>query len=158
MTKRIHHSAPQSPRLPGVSGLCYAAGIFDGEGCICISKKRAAKSSGGYNYRLRVTVSQNHLDTLIDFQNFVGIPGYLYPIRRSLNQNRDAFQLIFDGDKAAKLLEMLQPYLLRKAPEAAVALQYQRTCDVNVRAGRAGFSAAVWALRESFCAKLRRMK
>ncbi len=158
MTMRIHHTAPTNPRLSGESGLCYAAGMFDGEGCICITKKSAGKSSGGYHYRLRVIVSQNHLHTLIDFQSILGIPGYLYQIRRNISQNRDCFQLIFDGDNAAELLAILQPYLLRKAPEAAVALQYQRTCDVNRRVGRAGFPAGVWALRESFYAKLRRMK
>ena len=158
MTIRIKHTTTKNQRLPGNLGLSYAAGMLDGEGCICIAKTRSAQSKNGYNYRLRVIASQNHLRTLTDFQDLVGIEGLLYQITRSPQAHRDQFQLIYDGDKAAELLSALQPYLGRKQSEAVVALQYQSACEVNRRFGRAGCPDSLWKLRESYYRKLRSMK
>ena len=158
MTMRIQHTAPKNQRLPGDLGLCYAAGMLDGEGCISIMKKRCKNSSHGFSYRLRVIASQNHLRTLTDFQDLVGISGLLYQIRRSPKAHRDQFQLIFEGDKAAALLRALQPFLGRKEAESIIALQYQSECEVNRRFGRAGCPAELWKLRESYYKKLRLMK
>jgi hypothetical protein len=132
--------------------------MLDGEGCISITKKRSKQSNRRYYYRLRVTASQNHLRTLTDFQDLVGISGLLYQVRRNAKAHRDQYQLIFDGDKAAALLKVLQPFLGRKEAESIIALQYQSECEVNRRFGRAGCPAELWKLRESYYKKLRLMK
>ena len=158
MAIRIRHSTSTKKRLSGDMGLCYAAGFLDGEGCIGITKTRNAQSSCGFYYRLRVTAGQNHLRSLTDFQDFVGISGFLYQVDRSPQARRDQFQLIYDGDKAAELLRALLPFLGRKQSEAIAALEYQHQCEVKRRFGRAGCPADLWKLRESYYKILRSMK
>lgn len=159
MSKRIHVALnTTNPRLAGTSALSYAAGLFDGEGCIHIAKQTHPGSRQGYVYRLVVSVAQNHLRSLIDFQDFVGIPGRLYPVKRQGSANRDAYTLTYDGGTAEALLRVLQPYLGRKADEAAVALAFQTHGQIRRHFGPNGCPEDVWRKRAYYYRKLRNLK
>ena len=48
-------------RLHGERGLAYAAGFFDGEGCVHIARQKHAGRRLGHVFGLVVSLSQNHL-------------------------------------------------------------------------------------------------
>lgn len=145
-------------RLPGPVGVAHAAGLFDGEGCVHIARQKKATARRGHIFRLVVSVVQNHLDTLIDFQNHVGVAGRIYQTRRRGTANRDTFALNYDGRAAAKLLDVLLPYLRRKKDEAVEALRFQRTCEISRHFGPNGCPEDIWLRREALYRKLRNLK
>ena len=158
MTIRIEVSLNCAPRLGINEGLAYAAGLFDGEGCIHIAKQKSMSTRRGYVYRLVATVAQNHLGTLIDFQTLIGIDGRIYQNRRTSSQNRDVFTLNYDGSRAAEMLRRLYPLLLRKGHEAKVAISFQTDCQIETRFGRSGCPEEIWKLRDAYYRKLRKLK
>ncbi len=145
-------------RLHGERGLAYAAGFFDGEGCVHIARQKHAGSRLGHVFRLVVSLSQNHLHTLVDFQNLTGVEGRIYHRPRQGTTNRDWYCLTYDGKAAETLLELLHPFLLRKAAEALVGLQFQRDCHVKTHFGPKGCPPDIWSRREGLYRKLRNLK
>jgi len=138
--------------------LAYQAGVLDGEGCIHIARQKYPAPRRRACYRLRLTIAQNHLRTLADFQRDVGVEGRIYETRRTNVQNRDAYALTYDGAAAAEVIVRLRPFLRRKRPEATMALEYQAQCEVSTRFGGKGAPADIWHLREWYYNKLRAMK
>ena len=149
---------PGAARLPGLVGVAHAAGLFDGEGCIHIARQKKATARRGHIFRLVVSVVQNHLDTLIDFQNHVGVAGRIYQTRRRGTSNRDTYTLNYDGAAAESLLDVLVPLLRRKRDEALEALRFQRTFDLNRHYGPKGCPEDIWIAREALYRKLRNLK
>jgi hypothetical protein len=159
MSKRIKVDMnPAGARLQGEMGLTYAAGLLDGEGCIHIARQRKAQARRGYVLRLVVTVAQNHLRTLTDFQDMAAVEGRIYMLRRQGPANRDSYTLNYDGSQAGTLLERLQPYLGRKLDEARVALRFQNETQIHRHFGPGGCPDEIWQLRELLCTKLRSLK
>lgn len=159
MSGRINVSVdPTRGRLQGDAGMAYAAGLFDGEGCVHIARQRKVQSKRGYVLRLVVTVAQNHLNTLKDFQSMTGVEGRIYMRPRQGTANRDAYALNYDGEAAANLLEKLLPFLGRKADEAKVALKFQRETQINRHFGPKGCPDAIWRKRVLLSEKLRSLK
>jgi len=147
-----------APRLPGAAGLAYAAGLFDGEGCVHIARQKKPSARLGHIFRLVVSVAQNHLNTLIDFQILTGMEGRIYGTHRRGSSNRDTYSLTYDGKAAAALLETLLPFLGRKLDEANVALRFQRECQITRHFGPKGCPVDVWRQRQRFYDKLRNLK
>lgn len=158
MPIRIQHKTRGPLRLSPTQGLIYCAGLFDGEGCIHIARQVHKTARRGYVYRLRVSISQNHQGTLIDFQDLIGIEGLMYQTGRAAGQNKDCYQLTFDGQKGAQVLNLMFPYLLRKGPEAKAAMQFQSTCEIGTHFGPNGCPAHVWKQRDAFYLKLKSLK
>lgn len=159
MSKRVHIQLNNgTPRLPGVIGLANAAGFFDGEGCIHIARQPHPGSRRGYIYRLVVSLSQNHLASLVDFQELVGVAGRLYHRDREGTTNRDWYTLTYDGKSAEAVIDVIQPFLFRKRQEAHTALQFQRECQISKHFGPNGCPPEVWAKRDALYRKLRNLK
>lgn len=159
MSKRVQMAFdPFNTRLSGELRIAYAAGLFDGEGCVHIAcqKKRAAVR--GCVYRLNVTMAQNHLGTLVDFQNLVGVKGRIYHRVRTGTSNRDHYCLTYDGSAAEALLTTLLPYLHRKRDEALIALEFQQRTELQRHFGPKGCPAHIWEHRKSLYKKLRNLK
>jgi hypothetical protein len=102
----------------------WIAGFFDAEGCIGIYP-----ISRGNNFHLRTQVTQaisrggeEILGLLAE--RFGGCVPLLHNkgIRR-----QKAFNWQLNGDKAASFLEAIEPYLLMKQEEAALAIWWQRS-------------------------------
>lgn len=137
--------------------LAWAAGFADGEACI--SLVRVTFPSGRRpTYRMRFDVMQNNLEVLLHFIQAVGVPGRIYSPKRTTLTNRQLYQLTYDGSRAHQVIERIHPWLVRKKPEATIALRYMSECRVGWHPGPTGFPEDLWKLRESFYWKLRKMK
>ena len=159
MSSRIKTQGTEgAPRLNNREGLAYAAGLFDGEGCIHISKQAKTTARRGYIYRLVATVAQNHLSTLIDFQALTGVEGRIYQRSRSGTSNRDSYALNYDGGQAEELIQRLLPLLLRKKDEAKEALKFQDEGEINTHFGPNGCPDNIWKVRDACYRKLRKLK
>jgi len=95
----------------------YLAGLFDGEGCIGMYKRGA--------WTLQVTMSQKGVEVLHLFnERFPGGLWHTFP--RVTN-------LTWYGTKPFELLEALQPLLVVKAEQAALALKYIEMSRAHLR-------------------------
>ena len=135
----------------------WAAGFADGEACISLARQTFACGRRP-TYRMRFDVTQNNREILLHFQQAVGVTGRLYAPRRTTRTNRQLYQLTYDGKQAHDVIQRLHPWLIRKQPEAAIALRYMNECRVGWHPGPKGFPEALWKARESFYWKLRKMK
>lgn len=151
------YSEPVSSQDP--CAIAWAAGFLDGEGCIHIAKQTYPAESGRCPvYRLRVSITQNDLEALEVFRDRVGVHANLYRVARTLEHNRQNYQLIYDGRYALALLNSVTPYLVRKRAEALVAMKYWSEGQVGKRFGPRGLPAEVTEIRERCYRKLQRMK
>jgi hypothetical protein len=135
----------------------YCAGLFDGDGCVQISKTHIPGRKNP-TYRLCLSLDQNCPITVKFFQDVLNVKSYMYPVTRTVQHNRQMYTLKFDGSAAVQALKILRPYLVRKGVEADVAFQYWETCSVSLHPGRNGTSQEVWDLREWFFKKLKALK
>jgi hypothetical protein len=137
--------------------LAWAAGLFDGDGCVLISKQ-SQPGRKNPTYRLCLSVVQNCRDTVERFQEVLGLQSCLVVVRRTSKQNRRVYDLRYDGVHALRVLQLLKPDLYRKALEADVAIEAWRHCAMGVLPGCGGLPASVWKAREQYYKKLRRLK
>lgn len=150
---------PEPPNS-SATALAWAAGLCDGEGCINISKHHMPGRKNP-TYRLRLDLCQNHLETLHVFRATLarhGAPCGLYAVKRIAQHTRQVYTLAYVGRHAARALTLLRPYLVRKAPEADLALAYIAMAETSRLPGCAGFSEQTWAMRESYRQLLSRLK
>jgi len=150
-------NAQVQPELQQVIELAWCAGFVDGEGCIHISKHQM-KGRRNPTYRLTLSVSQNHRGSLERVARALNVPARIYPVKRSLQMNRDSFVLSVNDQDAHRALGDLLPYLGRKAPEAEVAIDGYQVGQLSVHPGPKGHKPAIWKIRESYRLKLQRMK
>ena len=159
MSNRIIVSPNPIPRLTGDEAIAYAAGLFDGEGCISILRQKKRQTRHGYIMRLSVTLAQNHLQTLADFTDLVGIPGRLYTIPRARTKsNRDTYALNYTGEPMERLLRKLQPFLHRKRDEVDLAFKFIQEGQINRHFGPHGVPADIWRLRVTLANKMSKLK
>lgn len=144
-------------KLTKLFELSWAAGFADGEACITIAKTQL-KDRANPTYRLVLTLNQNHPGSLVRFADAVGVHPRLYPVKRTLKMNRDAYVLNICDQHAVRVLTALLPFLERKAAEAEVALTAYEEGRLNVHPGPNGHPREVWDIRESYYLKLQRMK
>lgn len=135
----------------------YCAGLFDGDGCIYISRTHTRERKNP-TYRLCVNFAQSCAVTVNRFRDVLGVTGYLYEVARTTQHNRQAYSLNFDGKCAVQVIQILRPYLLRKSAEADLALQFWNTCSVSLHPGPKGTPPEVWAKREALYRKMRALK
>ena len=149
----------RSRRARPAFSLEWAAGFADGEASIFIYKQAYPADPGRNSaYRLGFAISQNDLQVLEHFKDGLGVHSAIYPSRRSLQHNKQVYELRYTGVNALKTIALLQPYLIRKQAEAQVAIQYWQRCGGGGHPGPAGWPAAIQALRERFCKKLKALK
>lgn len=148
--------APVSGRkTPTRADVAWAAGLFDGEGCVHIAcqtypNRRAV-------YRLRVSVSQVNAAVLREFGWAVGVPGRLYSPRPTKKQKRICHALVYDGVEAFLVLQILRDHLRRKQAQTDLARRFRDECDIHRHPGPKGLSEAVWALRRWFYDRMKQL-
>jgi hypothetical protein len=142
--------------------LAWAAGFFDGEGCIGASSSSHAPSANGSprkpSIRLFAVVTQNNHEVLERFQEICGIHGRIRSMKRTPTQNRQCYSLIYDGVHALTVIYLLRPYLLRKQHEADAAKDMAVNGKLGMYPGPRGLPAAVDRARHYGRAKLSRLK
>jgi hypothetical protein len=146
-----------SPETERMLQVAWCAGLFDGDGCIVISKQKQPGRKN-FSYRLTLSLVQNCYVTVDHFRSVLGIPHCLVEIRRKIQHNRQIYDLRFDGLHSVAALRLLMPFLVRKAVEAQAALDFWVAGSMGVLPGRNGLAAEVWVTRERYYKKLRKLK
>lgn len=90
--------------------IAYAAGFFDGEGCISITKNGAVD----------VRISNTAKNVLVRLQKNFG--GSITNRTQKINKTQYAYSLY--GDEAIEFIKTIKPYLLDKLPQADTMLEY----------------------------------
>lgn len=108
----------------------WLAGFIDGEGCITVSRpKRGSRRS---HYTPAVVITNTHLPTLMKIQNSFG--GTLHQKGNATKNWNTGWALHWCGsNKVKQILEVVRPYLVTKADEAAFMLDVwlPRTRGIN---------------------------
>ncbi|MEC5215011.1 hypothetical protein RCH06_003588 [Polaromonas sp. CG_9.5] len=135
----------------------WAAGFLDGEGCVTLVRVRRT-CGNRTNYRARVHVVQNCLETLNAFRDRVGENSVLAQLTHRDSYTRPIYQLIYDGIHCHRLLKKLRPHLVRKGAEADVIFEFYRDGEPTRHFGPKGVPAEIWHLRERCYDALRCLK
>jgi len=132
----------------------YAAGFFDGEGCISVSRLSAGRDRPAY--LLDGAIGNTYLPILQEFQAQWG--GSIAPQKKYKAQHKDRWIWHLHGDNLVRFLQDLFPHLHEKTLQVEMALQFvaEKTAR-NVRS-RGRLSAEDLALREGFYLALREAK
>jgi hypothetical protein len=101
---------------------------------------------------------QNDLDTLVHFVHCVGVPATIRPVKRETDHSRQIWRLMYDGPQAYQAIRYLRRHLVRKRPEADVALEFVRKGCIHLHPGPKGTPANLWAKREACFRELRALK
>lgn len=103
--------------------IAYLAGLFDGEGCICIGKEKARGERPHPSYHLECSVSMcnEYLPNLYRFS--FGGSVFFYKDRHPNHQ--PAWQWHISARKASGFLNTILPYLTIKKGEAELAIKFQ---------------------------------
>lgn len=129
--------------------LAWAAGFFDGEGCISIQR------SGSLPHHLYLSVSQVDPRPLARLMSAFG--GTVRRVKPRNNQRPYSTWQI-TGRKAADALANIYEFLRSKREQAAVALAFQGSMDRNgARAGKK-LTEQEWADRAVFASQVKALK
>lgn len=121
--------------------VAYLAGILDGEGSISILKMRMKRKSATYwHYALQIRIASTHLPLIEWICDLVGGRIYEQTYVTRVQGNRKRAQHWHIGGRAdvAAFLRLVRPYLIVKAEQADLALEFSglgREFVPSVRAG-----------------------
>lgn len=135
--------------------LAWAAGFMDGEGCVLVCRARNKGTKTGINHTLTLTVTNTDIRPLHKFQLMFG--GYVRIDKHtSAKRKRTIFKWIITSRGAVEVLIKLLPYLVVKAEQAKVAIEYPFN-EKNMY-NRAGMDRSVFNKREEITLKLRELR
>lgn len=131
--------------------IAYLAGLFDGEGTICIQKdlRPTAKSNGkNWNPIYNVTFRIGMIDekSIRSFRSFFGV-GYI-DCEKSYHKFRPMWRYsIRAKDQVDLVISQIRPWLRLKRPQADLAIRFLRECP-----SRRGeyMSPEILALKEQY--------
>ena len=137
--------------------LAWSAGFVDGDGCICavIQRHQNRKTP---SVRVRVAIVQNDHYVLQVLKGYLGERGALNSIKRQACQNRQPYQLLYDGAHAIAVIKKILPYLVRKRREADLCLKLFVEGRLNINPGPKGFPPEVHRIRKSLVKRIGKMK
>lgn len=93
--------------------LIWAAGFFDGEGCISVTRQL---KRGKVYHCLMISVYQNHSASLNELRELFG---------GSITSEDDAWKWRACGPTASAALQLMLPHLRVKRDQAAIAIVFQ---------------------------------
>lgn len=137
--------------------LAHSAGLFDGDGCVIVSKQHQPGRKHA-TYRLCLSLVQNCHTTIQHFKEVMGLQAHIHEVPRKTQQNRQVYDLRYDGIHALRVLQLLYPHLVRKKIEAEVAIEFWSECAMGVLPGPNGLPDHIWQARERYYKKLQRLK
>lgn len=100
----------------------YLAGLFDGEGCICVSKTQGVRNRTPI-YTLQVVLSQTDITVLSEFHKATEI-GSLHQKHAQRAGTSDSWDWRITTHDGADLLRELVPYLRVKQIQAKLAISF----------------------------------
>lgn len=140
------------------SDLAWAAGFFDGEGCISIVRQRYQDPTRQPTYRLKIYVSQTNKRSLEEFEWVVGLRGRIVEQKARGKSRRSCYHLIYESLACAVVLRRLQPYLRRKREQCEIALDFQMRCEIHTHFGPKGCPEHIWDLRRAYFDRMQTIK
>lgn len=144
---RIHEGA-EAGRNDRLVDVIWAAGFFDGEGCVFIMNEKN-------HHSLRLVVTQKYPSQLYVFQRLWG--GYLHI--RTVEHGKKCFcQWSLAAKKGRVALEEMLPYLRGKKDQAELAIEYQKSRSAQFNYNRSGVPASELVRRETCRLRLMEMK
>lgn len=129
--------------------------------CITLAARigfaRCALQIANHIYSLEVVITQNCLTTLSHFKDVLGVQSSIYVFSTKVGTRSPFYALTYRCTKAREVLELLQPFLVRKLREAVVGIEFAQRASFG-RKGRRRHSDEEIALREDYYLRLRALK
>lgn len=146
--KLVHHGnwGGKIIKPLSVADAAYIAGIMDGEGSICISRKTDSTMKRGYCYRLHVTIANTDLP-LVEWLMVVTGLGKVYTQKRINQKHKQAYHWNLWSIQAYQVLKEIYPYLRQKKERAKIGMAFIEAKNDGV--GRNGLSDEEWASQAS---------
>lgn len=129
----------------------WAAGFFDGEGCISIAKSKSKTHKRGYSHFIRVDICQCEIKPLKILQKSYGGKLGNYTTSNSKRVNK----LSFRKNEIEYFLSTIQKYSICKNREIILALQFLKTLNGK---GSKAVSDKVFKQRDDLWSKCRKVK
>jgi hypothetical protein len=134
----------------------YCAGVIDSEAHVSTvmyqNKERAHPG-----FRLLTCVSQNHHEMLQAVQSALGANGAIYSVPRRIGQNRQCYDLRYNGIHALAAISKVYPYLIRKKSLALMLVKMYADCRLWEHVGTRGIHPVIADRRVKLHAKIKRM-
>jgi hypothetical protein len=127
----------------------WCAGFFDGEGCVVISL------TGGTSHVLQMSLANSHQGAIRKMERVLG--GKVYDRPRQKAHYRDQWRWHASGDEAAAVLKRLLPYLIAKAPQAALGIEFQEVTRSKQHGRWGPISPSEWQWRVDQQEKISRL-
>lgn len=127
--------------MPSPVDCAYAAGFFDGEGCVIIDSH---KQKGRSTYRLTAVVSQDDPSPLYRLRDTWG--GSIRP-QKPRPGGRVSYQWRLSTRQAARFLQDIQQFALVKAAAIGIALEFSSRVAATESRGRGGLPVEEQAAR-----------
>ena len=119
--------------------LAWAAGFFDGEGCVLVEQSKEARCKHGVRTSLHATVTQTSLPCL---HKYVDVFGGNIVTNEHVTPNGRRWSVQYRwsvrNEKAVNFLTAIQPYSVVKAEQIAVALRYPLVAKNGKKYGNQG--------------------
>ncbi len=139
--------------------LAWAAGLADGEAYIGAYWARPSQGQArNPSAILKVSINQNHLPTLVRFQEILQVHGQIRPASKTVQFNRPMFYLTYSNRHALEVMRRLQPYLVRKRPNVHMCEALFKKGRLGIKPGPDGHSIEVWEMRAAIIKALARLK
>lgn len=133
--------------------LAYAAGFFDGEGCISLLKRERTYKQKTITYFLRVSIGQKDGATL-DWMK-IAFGGNVFFVKRD-----GSFMWVLTDVAAYLFLKEITPYLKYKKPQADLAIKFQEKFVLprKSQGARQKLSLEELAQREEYYLQMKALK
>jgi hypothetical protein len=105
----------------------WAAGFFDGEGCVLVAKCKNTGSRGGWNYYLQVSIAQQDKRPLSLIQEKFGGAVRLNKAKAQYEKKKRhvyTWALVMTGAAAIRFLRAMEPYCVVKSEQVTEALRW----------------------------------
>ena len=112
--------------------LAYAAGAIDGEGHIAIQRRKLVT---GYSYGLRITVVNADERLPRWLHEKLGGSLLMNNVRARQPQHSITHSWVASSEHAAEILRLVLPFMVLKAEQAAVAIDFQEHISAGERPG-----------------------
>ena len=124
MTERLQTAA---------TAIAYAAGLFDGEGCVTITRQHNQRHgpSGGFHLQLRLNMT--HELGVRRFREIVGVGTLNYHVPHDDVSLPTWMWFASRRDSAEMVLRLFREHLVVKAREADIALRFLQVTSIPER-------------------------
>jgi hypothetical protein len=143
-----------------IANIAWAAGIIDGEGCLCVTRTAPGLSDRrSPHYRIILKVTMGHRETIDRLASIFKDGTRQNHVARSDRVNA-SYSWICQARQVERVLAIVRPYLFTKAAEAAVAERFLKVRSglVGGRNGNPKLAAKMEREREVLYWELRKLK